>query len=314
MTAWVLILVAIAGGGGLRVETGTPDALCPEIGEVRRAVRDRLRVEGEGEWLVSYDLVHRPLAESGDVVRLELRDPEGRLRLRRDLPRSGESCVALAQALVLVLESYFRHPADPVEDERPASAMPAIAAAPAPVPPAPLGRGPAVELLGAWAAGTSSSPALALDVWYGARAPWAFGVEGVWMTSAQRQTIDFGSGQGTGTLRSALLRGWVARRLRLAPPLEVLVGPELVVGLDRMVTVDIPGATSNARAAPGAGGRAHLRLRLAPRVTLSLVAAADVTPRSWAGYFEIGNVAGELFPSPEVRLFIGAGLGVALHP
>src|SRR5262245_11095015 len=134
MTVWVLILTAATGAGGLRVETGTPDALCPEVGEVRRGVRDRLKIEGTGEWLASYDLVHRPETQAGDVVRLELRDPGGRLRLSRDLPRSGESCVELAQALVLVLESFFHHPADPEERAAPPAA--AVSVAPA-LPPAP---------------------------------------------------------------------------------------------------------------------------------------------------------------------------------
>jgi len=113
MTVCVPVLAAaLVGAGGLRVDTATPAALCPDIDEVRRAVHDRLTIEGEGEWLASVDLVHRPRGEAGDVVRVELRDPEGRRRLQRELPRSGESWVALAQAVALVLESYFRHPND----------------------------------------------------------------------------------------------------------------------------------------------------------------------------------------------------------
>src|SRR5262245_22367700 len=101
MTVWVPVFAATVLAGGLRVETKTPAALCPDIGEVRRAVQDRLNIEGKGEWLASVDLVHRPQAETGDVVRVELRDPASRLRLHRDLPRSGESCIALAQAVAV---------------------------------------------------------------------------------------------------------------------------------------------------------------------------------------------------------------------
>jgi hypothetical protein len=90
MTVWVLGFAATVFAGGLRVETQTPAALCPDIGEVRRAVHDRLSIEGAGEWLAMVDLVHRPEGEAGDVVRVELRDPASHLRLHRDLPRSGE--------------------------------------------------------------------------------------------------------------------------------------------------------------------------------------------------------------------------------
>jgi hypothetical protein len=313
MTACVLALTALVTAGGLRVETGTPAALCPDIGEVRRAVRERLNVEGGGEWLASYDLVHRPDAQAGDVVRVELRDPAGRLRLRRDLPRSGESCVALAQAVALVLESFFRRPSEP-GDEVGGTTAPGIAAAPE--RPAALGWGPGLDLLGAWAVGPSG-PALAVNVWYGpgSASPWAFGVDGVWLATEQRLTIDLGaSGQATATARSTLLRGWVARRLRVAAPVELLLGPEVVVGIDRMHPTGVPGGMSNVRAAPGAGGRAQLRLRLAPRVALSLVAALDVTPPALAGRFEIDGLSRELFPVPTIRLFVGAGLALTLFP
>jgi len=317
MTACVLALTALVAAGGLRVETGTPAALCPDIGEVRRAVRERLNVEGGGEWLASYDLVHRPEAQSGDVVRVELRDPAGRLRLRRDLPRSGESCVALAQAVALVLESFFRHPTEQPDDGGGgAGTPPAIAAAPA--RPAALGWGPAVDLLGAWAGGPSG-PALAVDVWYGAgvSSPWALGLEGVWMASEQRLTIDLpSSGQATAAARSTLFRGWVARRLRVAAPVEILLGPEVVLGIDRFQPNSVPMGMPNVRAAPGVGGRAHLRLRLASRVALSLVAALDVTPPALAGRFEldVNGVPAELFPAPALRLFVGAGISLSLFP
>src|SRR4051812_34198639 len=162
------VAVVMAAGAGLHVETGTPAALCPDVAEVRRAVRDRLNIEGEGEWLASYELGHRPQNESGDIVRLELRDPAGRLPLRRELPRSGASCVALAQAVAMVLEGYFRHPGEPI-DEAAAPAVPVpVAAAPAarvqitgappdtPPVPGPPGRGLVATVAGTWSASPSS--------------------------------------------------------------------------------------------------------------------------------------------------------------
>jgi hypothetical protein len=312
-----LFLAATSADAGLRVETGTPAALCPDVAEVRRTVRDRLNVEGEGEWLASYDLVHRPERESGDIVRLELRDPAGRLRLRRELPRAGASCVALAQAVAMVLETYFRHPGEPAEagvapsaTVRKTSAPAAPAEPPAPVPP---GRGLTAALFGAWTVGPSS-PAVAVDLSYGGPRRWAVGIEGVLMTGEQARNIDLAPGQGTGFLRSTLLHAWGAIRLGAGRPVELLAGPELALGIDRMRTADVPEGRANVRAALGVGARGELRIWLASRIALSLVAAADYSPRAWAGHFEIEGVTTEPFPSPEARFFLGMGVGFLAFP
>jgi hypothetical protein len=88
-----------------------------------------------------------------------------------------------------------------------------------------------------------------------------------------------------------------------------------VLAIDRMQPdVVVPDGMANVRAAPGVGGRAHLRLRLASRVALSLVTALDFTPPALAGRFEIEGLPGELFPAPAARLFVGAGISVTLFP
>jgi hypothetical protein len=310
MVCVAVFAAALVAAGGLRIETATPAALCPDIGEVRRAVHDRLAIEGEGEWLASVDLVHRPRGEAADVVRVELRDPEGHRRLQRELPRSGESCVALAQAVALVLESFFRHPSEQPLDLR--SAEPPVVARAAPVPPAAHGWGPALDLFGAWAVGPTG-PALAVDLWYGSRSSWwAVGVEGVWFATEQELGVPYAGGDAMATVRSALLRGWVARRLRPAAAIEILVGPELALGLDRMQTDAALGGMSNVRGAGGGGARADLRLRLAARSTVSFLTAFDVTPHAWAGQFTLTGLTGELAPAPNFRLFVGVGLGFTL--
>ncbi|HEY7375370.1 MAG TPA: hypothetical protein VIF57_24645 [Polyangia bacterium] len=312
-----LLLAAAVADSGLRVETGTPAALCPDIAEVRQAVAERLNIEGEGEWLASYDLVHRPQRESEDVVRLELRDPAGRLRLRRELPRSGASCVALAQAVAMVLETYFRHPGEPIEEGRAPAAAPVTTSAPAARDearePAPPGTGLAAALLGSWSV-APASPAVAASVSYGGRARWAVGVDGAWMTREQARAIDLQPGQGTGFLRSGLVHVWGAIRLRAPRPVELLVGPELSLGIDHMRTVDVSEGRENVRAAFGAGARGELRLWMASRATLSFVVAVDYCPRAWAGRFEIEGVSAEPFPPPEARLLLGAGIGLLAFP
>lgn len=312
-----LFLVAASAGAGLRVETGTPAALCPDVAEVRRTVRDRLNVEGEGEWLASYDLVHRPGSESGDIVRLELRDPAGRLRLQRELPRAGASCVALAHAVAMVLETYFRHPGEPIDARAAPGATVGKTSAPGarPEPPAPMppGTGLTAGLFGAWTAGPSS-PAVAVDLSYGGPQRWAVGIEGVLMTSEQSRGIDLAPGQGTGFLRSTLLHAWAAIRLGGGRPVELLVGPELALGIDRMRTADVPEGRPNVRAAFGVGGRGELRMWLSARIALSLIAAADYSPRAWAGHFQIENVTAEPFSPPEARFLLGLGVGFLAFP
>jgi hypothetical protein len=321
------VAVVMAAGAGLHVETGTPAALCPDVAEVRRAVRDRLNIEGEGEWLASYDLVHRPQSESGDIVRLELRDPAGRLRLRRELPRSGASCVALAQAVAMVLEAYFRHPGEPIDEAAATDAPVPAATAPAarvqttgappardtPPVPAPLGRGLVAAAMATYSA-SPSSPAVALGLSYGGSARWAVGIQGAWMAREQASPIDLQPGQGTGFLRSTLFQAWGAIRLGAARPVELLVGPELALAVDRMRTTDVPEGRANVRAAVGAGARGELRVWLAPRAVLSFVTAADYSPRAWAGRFAIEGVSAEPFPSPTARLLVGVSLGVLAFP
>jgi hypothetical protein len=325
LTAGVALFMA--AGAGLNVETGTPAALCPDIAEVRRAVRDRLTIEGEGDWLASYDLVHRPQTEAGDIVRLELRDPAGRLRLRRELPRSGASCVALAQAVAMVLEGYFRHPGEPIDEAAaPAAPAPAVTALAAPVqitsaPPArdpsPAPRAPGTGLVaavtGAWNT-SPSSPAVALGLSYGGAARWAVGIQGAWLTSEQARAVALDPGEGMGFLRSTLFQAWGAMRLGAARPIELLVGPEVALAIDRMRTADVPQGSANVRAAFGAGARGELRLWLARRAALSFVAAADYSPRSWAGRFKIEEVDEEPFPSPTTRLLLGVSLGLLAFP
>ncbi|HEY8943004.1 MAG TPA: hypothetical protein VIM73_02030, partial [Polyangiaceae bacterium] len=99
------------GDFGIVVDAAAPDALCPAIEATREAVRARLgRIDvPQGErWSALYTIVHSPGTERGDRIRLELRDPNGELKLQRDLPMAGESCTTLAQIIALVLERYFR--------------------------------------------------------------------------------------------------------------------------------------------------------------------------------------------------------------
>ncbi len=318
-TGGAMLLWALVSGSGLRVETSTPDALCPDLGQVRAAALARLGdIEADGDWNASYALIHRPDgAEAGDVVRLELHDPAGRLRLQRELPRAGESCASLAQALVVILDAYFRHPTDTEE---------LAAAGPAP-PPEPVGRAavvapaapPSERLVvdlsagwsGAWRGAERQSPVLALGLRAALAPLWWAGVEGTWLTSSETQTF----GTLSASLSSYGLRGFVARDLLHGAGARLLVGPEVMVGLDRADGGTLLDGTRETRSSFGAGLRAQLRLRLVHALWFSVLATFDYAPGAWGGKVAIRDSQSneiEIFPPSRVRLMVGAGLSWAV--
>lgn len=107
--ALLLATPALARAEGLTLETGSPDALCPELEATRDAVRRRLGelVVPGGSFRARYTIAHAPSGTPRDFVRLELYGPEGTLRLERDLPLE-ESCSTMAEVIALVLDRYFR--------------------------------------------------------------------------------------------------------------------------------------------------------------------------------------------------------------
>jgi hypothetical protein len=121
--------------GGFTLETGSPDALCPDLEATREIVARRLGslvVEGRKGWLARYTIGHAPAGNPRDFVRLELFNPEGGLELRRDLPMEGDSCRTMSEVIALVLDRHFRGLAgseaaettQTPEEGRPALAMP----------------------------------------------------------------------------------------------------------------------------------------------------------------------------------------------
>jgi hypothetical protein len=119
--------------GGFTLETGSPDALCPELEVTRELVARRLGslvAEGRKGWRARYTIGHAPSGTPRDFVRLELFSPEGTVELLRDLPIEGDSCRTMAEVIALVLDRYFRGLG--ADGPRP----------PEPAPPAPLPAAP----------------------------------------------------------------------------------------------------------------------------------------------------------------------------
>lgn len=123
-------------GQGIVVETDSPDALCPDLHQTRAVVSARLgTIQGAG-WRARYTIVHAP--GERDFVLLELSSPEGDVAVRRELP-IGESCAAVADAIALVLDQYFRALVPEESDPAPAAEETARSVA-ADVSPAPEER------------------------------------------------------------------------------------------------------------------------------------------------------------------------------
>jgi hypothetical protein len=305
------LLAALLGTGGLRIETVTPEALCPPIASVQQAIAARIgQVEGTGEWRASYGLVHRPEGEQADVVRLQLYDPAGALRLTRDLPRAGPSCAAVTQAMVVMLESFFRRTAEPGPLPPAADTGAVVVAARAPPPPpAPRRVTPAVDVLGGWAGGPSSAAvvtSLRLTGIFGG--PWQTGLGAAWPLATQTQAI----GSGSVSQRSFVFRLHVGRRWTPHHLVTARLGPELVVVLDHATTTGVPEGTSPFRAGAGIGAGGGLEARLSSWLALSLVGAADLTPAAWSGEYVIESYSGAaILPPPRWRFLAALGLTVS---
>lgn len=100
-----------AAESGLQIETGSPDALCPELESTRAAVRRRLGelvVPGDGVFVAHYTIGHALAGSPRDFVRLELKAADGAVVLERELPLEGESCGTMSEVIALVLDRYFR--------------------------------------------------------------------------------------------------------------------------------------------------------------------------------------------------------------
>ncbi|HMA97513.1 MAG TPA: hypothetical protein VKP30_32735, partial [Polyangiaceae bacterium] len=92
------------------------DALCPALKQTTEAVHARLGTlkSAQPGWRARYTVGHAPGSGQGDFVRLELFDPDQRLKLVRELPVGHASCSTLAQSIAIVLSGYFQSlaPAD----------------------------------------------------------------------------------------------------------------------------------------------------------------------------------------------------------
>jgi hypothetical protein len=317
-------IIAASVSTGLVVTTPTVDALCPDLEQTRLAVAARvgeLEVQPGKPWRASYTLVHSPSSGKPDVIRLELIDPDGNARLRRDLPLQGQSCRDMAEVIALVLDRYFRslrqgaepEPAAGQDDSRlrtdesqdPAAAGGATApnAAP-PTQPAPETRSaaaapaapqarlwtPADRTLWLGAGIGRSTPEKGLALELGAQAELLphleMGVHVLAAISPDSETV----GPGEAHLQTRAVRTWVA----LGDASEhwtYWVGPALGLSADHAWTTGLDSNGSAWRPRLLFGLTAGAAAWLLPNWAMTLRAGVDVSPPSWTAELTVADHA-----------------------
>jgi hypothetical protein len=318
LSAWVPVLGLLSG---LSVETGSPDALCPDVASARAKIGSRVgELEGPASaWRVRYTIVHAPDSTAGDFVRLQIFDSADELRLSRDLPLTAESCDTMAQAMALVVERFFRalvgeRASEPEADP----AQPVTASASASASPPTVDQG--VRERGA--ADSRRPPAFLLAVQAGVLGPPlrpTFGSlfvvrAGVPLSLATSLgfvlvpwTEDLERG-GKAHLQAGLLRltpGW---DFALAGA-RVSVGPTLSLAAERAWTTGVPSSTSQYRATAAAGGALSFRFAVGGASAFDISALVEAPFRPFGGDFTIDGQ--EVLEPPQVRTALALGWGAA---
>lgn len=104
--AGVALLTFFGAVLGLTIESNSPEAYCPPITDVKKAVAARVGdVQGE-VYEARYGLV-RDAQTGRNFVSLVLVDSQSREVLRREIPVSDESCSDATLAIAVILERYF---------------------------------------------------------------------------------------------------------------------------------------------------------------------------------------------------------------
>lgn len=327
---WTALPVLALGAAGLTVDSLSPDALCPPLEETRTVVAARLgSVELEGTWHATYLLVHRT---QGDFVTLSLRDPEGVLRLERDLPVQGGACQSLSRVIALVLERYFLRPEQAAPDEAPVTQVAttseptselssSVLATPAPPPtivddavtvatpaepqdaPAPTPRQPPANRLSAalWASTNWTAPSLGF-----ARrlsGPYRLSLTaGLDLNDHETQAFE-----GSLTVRRAPLTLGCERHLKLSSSIDAVAALEVLGVLEQAKTTGIAQPGGGFRVVPGLGARlgSHFFTQSPAQPFAELTAAWLI--RAAAPAFQVGG-AEVLRPS---ALVFGLALGIA---
>jgi hypothetical protein len=300
---------------GFALETGSPDALCPELEATRVVVARRLGslvVEGHKGWLARYTIGHAPAGNPRDFVRLELFNPQGEVELRRDLPIEGDSCQTMAEVIALVLDRHFRglgaaesSPPDSTEvaPVQSAAAVPSRAAeAPRESVTAPVvdltGRSPR---LSAEYAVTLAQPSLGVRMTAGLGRSF----EGALAVRGGLTSLEESEPRGASVAaRSASARAGFAWRLALPPGLLHL-GPVASLTIQRATTQGLEQETDRTRALWMAGVEVGFVVPVGRHLFLEGSTSLDFLVPGASGQFFVEN---REVLAPQ-RLTLGGALG-----
>jgi hypothetical protein len=323
------------GEPGLSIETGAPDALCPELESTRAAVRRRLGElivpGGSSAYRARYTIGHAPVGSPRDFVRLELFGPEGELQLERDLPLEGESCSTMAEVIALVLDRYFRAllAREPTGDARaeqaaPGGAVPvAPGAAPVPTEPPRGGAPPSTAVLPTPLESEPPSPSdlrlLALELAWGSPSAAALGARALFETwpdayvgaalhvGLRSDTEELGAG-GEVSSREATLRAYAGWGPELGS-VRTYVGPGLCLDVARGKRTDLASSTAHYRAIWAAGLDAGAVWVTDEGWSFGTAAALDISFAKLGGRFYAEGR--EVLEPKTVRAWLGMSVGYA---
>ena len=320
---------------GLSIETGSPDALCPELESTRSAVRRRLgelvMPSGSG-FVAKYTIGHAPEGSPRDFVRLELRAADGAVLLARELPLEGESCSTMAEVIALVLDRHFRallahDPAAPDSEASPTEASPTEATMPAAAAPQPPPASPeplAAEPTWASPAIAPASPArldeLALDLAFRRLERPALGVRATFELRPRlylgtalhlslipdRETLRDG---GEVTSRDAVWRAYAAWGPTFGP-LRTYLGPGMRTSVARGAGSGLPRDAAGYRASWALGVDVGAIWSMHDAWTLHISAALDVTLSELGGRFYVAG--SEVLEPATLQGWLGIGAGYDL--
>lgn len=295
----------------LAVETGSPDALCPDVASAEEAIYARLgelHAEDARHWRVRYTMAHAPDASSGDFVRLQIFDPKNRLRLSRDLPLAEESCSTMAQAIALVVDRYFRqlvHDEEMGPVSTPDREEPQRDEVTEPADREPKPHTDALVLSAHAGVSTEPvSPTLGLSL---SREIASFSLRSMltWVVLPLTEELERG---GRAELRTALVRVIPSLELSLGRT-RLGLGPTVALAGEWGSTTAVPESSVGYRTTAAVGGAAVLRFSVGTGSALELSIVVEAPARPFGGEFVVEN--DEVLVPPGLRGFASLGFGPA---